>query len=147
MSLNVSLKIEGGRELARRLKEIDRGIVKKATRGAVGEAANVIRDKARANAYSVGLGQTGPTVTPSGRTINLRGGIPQSIKASVEKNQGTKAIAKTFVAPYGSLSGRGSLFAGNQFNWIWIEFGSVHNSPRSTVAMSCGPANKAMRSG
>lgn len=129
MSLNITMEIKGGKELARRLAEIDQGIVRKAARGAIGEAANVIRNQAVANARAVGLGRSGEVTTPSGRKIILRGGIPGSIHASVEPSRSKTTVAKTYVAPYGALSGPGSLSRAS-FNWVWIEFGSIRNTPR-----------------
>lgn len=129
MGGTITIHTTGGKELVAAMRTMDRKFVRDINRGAVGKACNVIRDKARANAYSVGLGAVGPSVTPSGKTIIRHGRIPGAINAAVDKG-GLVSIGKIYVAPLGlKFGGRSIGGAGGTSHWRFIEFGSIHNTP------------------
>lgn len=118
-----SFDIEGIPELKDRLDGISKKLAKRWIRGAVGEAANVIRDQAKDNAIRQGLNISGryPT-TPGGRVIDHRGMIPFAIRAWVDPPKGqARATAGIRV-----VSGRRKSPT-QTYHWRFVEYGGPTN--------------------
>lgn len=129
MAGSFSIRIKGGPEIAAALAKIDAKTSGGLARGAVGEGANTIRDQARQIATKNGLAQTGTVTTERGNTITLRGQIPGSIFAAVDKKVGNKQLAKVSIDTGKSESGRPKS-KNRTPHWVMVEFGSLHNAAR-----------------
>lgn len=124
MPKGFDIKVKGLKALSANLQQYDRKVQRRWSRGAVGEGLNRIRDQAKENALSVGLGKSGAAVTPSGHKIERRGLIPDAIDAYVlKRSRPGFTIGGVRVA-----SGRRG--PTQTYHWRYIEFGSIHNAPR-----------------
>jgi HK97 gp10 family phage protein len=122
----LDIRVTGGKELRDALKRVTTALARRWIRGAVGEAANVVRDRAIANAIAVGLGARGTSRSPSGRKVQRHGLIPLNIRAWVEPSRGGRRATAGI-----RIKSRGrSNSPSKTFHWRWVEFGSVHNAPR-----------------